>query len=171
MPIQMHCRIRSPNDICGLFRIMSHISDPGHNQVIPVKLCQKPTDSSESSSASSAQAPLDQEILRLLSKLFNGLKDASSIALEKSPLTVAWWKEESAGWTKPVYFLCLGRADLENPVRQEKKQIDQGTFDMLSKGLHRGLKKWQVERSGVLDDDHRVRRKLQSALGDGKSVD
>ena len=44
------------------------------------------------------------------------------------------------------YFICLGRADLENSVRHEKKQIDQGTFDMLSKGLHRGLEKWQVKR-------------------------
>lgn len=122
------------------------LPDPGPKQVITVVLYQKPTGSSESASPTPDQTLLDSKVLSRLSELFNGLKDASSIALEKSPLTIAWWKEESAGWTKPVFFLCLGRADLEKSVCHEKKQIDQGTFDMLSKGLHRGLEKWQVKR-------------------------
>lgn len=86
----MHCRIRSPNDICGLSRTMSHISDPGRNQVIPVKLCQKLTGSSESSSGSSARALLDLEVPRQLSQLFNGLKNASTVRFKEYPLTIAW---------------------------------------------------------------------------------
>lgn len=45
-----------------------------------------------------------------------------------------------------LYFLCLDRVDLEDSVRHEKKGIDETVFGMLSKGLHRGLEKWEVKR-------------------------
>jgi hypothetical protein len=121
------------------------LPDPEDKQVISVKLCQKPTGSSNSSSPSSAQALLDHEILRQLSKLFNELKDASIVSFEEYSLTIAWWQETRVG-RAPMYFLCLDREDLENSVRHEKKGIDKNVFGMLSKGLHQQLEKWQVDR-------------------------
>lgn len=121
------------------------LPDPEDKQVISVKLCQKPTGSSNSSSPSSAQALLDHEILRQLSKLFNELKDASIVSFEEYSLTIAWWQETRVG-RAPMYFLCLDREDLENSVRHEKKGIDKNVFGMLSKGLHQQLEKWQLDR-------------------------
>jgi hypothetical protein len=121
------------------------LPDPEDNQVISVKLYQKPTGSSGSSSPSPEQVLLDVEVLNQLSKLFNGSETATAASLEGSPLTIAWWQEARVG-RAPVYLLCLGREDLENSVRHEKKGIDENVFGMLSKGLHRGLEKWEVKR-------------------------
>ncbi|KAG7527264.1 hypothetical protein FFLO_07108 [Filobasidium floriforme] len=110
------------------------LPDPEDKQVISVKLCQKPTGSSNSSSPSSAQALLDHEILRQLSKLFNELEDASIVSFEEYPLTIAWWQEARVG-RAPRYFLCLDRENLEKSVRNEREAIDQVTFEFLSKSL------------------------------------
>ncbi|KAH8090273.1 hypothetical protein HD553DRAFT_332873 [Filobasidium floriforme] len=110
------------------------LPDPGAQAIISVKLCQKPTGSSESASPPPDQTLLESKVLSRLSELFNGLKDASTVRLEKYPLTIAWWQEARVG-RAPVYFLCLDRENLAKSVRNDRKPIDQVTFEFLSKGL------------------------------------